>query len=200
MLRVQGVDIRSNVSSPFTNAVDPFWSTQCGSLCGSFIPDKTAYRNVSYYDAFIYDYRFMKSDWVAVSQVSQRAGRPRVCNRRCSVHGSGVKRIGTAFAFARLGFLEHFMRLCDYLWHPQGRNITGTGFWGYTDVALTWRPSYTDSGGSGSGGDVPVAAIAVPVAVGGALRQAPAAAATAPAAMSGTAPRRHRTPPARTAG
>ncbi len=51
----------------------------------------------------------------------------------------------------------------------QGRDITGAGFWGYTDVALTWRPRQT-GGGSGSGGDgVAVAAIAVPVAVGGAL-------------------------------
>lgn len=51
----------------------------------------------------------------------------------------------------------------------QGRNITGAGFWGYTDVALTWRPRQT-GGGGGSGGDgVAVAAIAVPVAVGGAL-------------------------------
>ncbi|KAG2431643.1 hypothetical protein HYH02_013220 [Chlamydomonas schloesseri] len=116
VIQFTGVEVRSNVSSPFTNAGDPFWATQCGSLCDSFIPDRAAYRNVSYYDAFIYEYRFYKSDWVAVSQ---------------------------------------------------GRNITGAGFWGYTDVALTWRPSSTAA--AGGGGGVPAAAIAVPVAVGGAL-------------------------------
>ncbi|KAG2483656.1 hypothetical protein HYH03_017459 [Edaphochlamys debaryana] len=77
----EGVEIASTVPSPFTNADDPFWTVQCGSLCPSFIPNKSRYRNVSYYDAFIYDYRFYKTDWVAVSQ---------------------------------------------------GRNITGTGFWGTT--------------------------------------------------------------------
>ncbi|KAG2500502.1 hypothetical protein HYH03_001280 [Edaphochlamys debaryana] len=120
----QGVEIHSTVPSPFSNADDPFWNVQCGSLCPSFIPNKNGYRNISYYDAFIYDYRFYKTDWVAVSQ---------------------------------------------------GRNITGTGFWGYTDVALTWRPTASPPppppvaapGGGDSGPNV--VAIAVPVAVGGTL-------------------------------
>ncbi|KXZ44771.1 hypothetical protein GPECTOR_62g886 [Gonium pectorale] len=114
----EGVEIHSNTSSPFTNAADPFWAIQCGPLCSSFIPSQADYRNISYYDAFIYYYEFMKTDWVAVSQ---------------------------------------------------GRNITGTGFWGYTDVALTWRPDEAAEAGGGGGDGVPTAAIAVPVAVGGAL-------------------------------
>ncbi|GIL53854.1 hypothetical protein Vafri_9483 [Volvox africanus] len=119
IIQFDGVEIRGNTSSPFTNASDPFWNylVGCGSYCSGFIPPKGSYVNVSHYDAFIFQYRFNKTAWVAASQ---------------------------------------------------NRLINGTGFWGYTDVALTWRPDdkIDDVGQSSS---VPVAAIAVPVAVGGSL-------------------------------
>lgn len=68
----QGLEIDSFQPSPFDNAEDPFWETPCGSLCPSFIPNRANYRNTTYYDAFIYDYKFMKTDWVKVSQVGPR--------------------------------------------------------------------------------------------------------------------------------
>ncbi|GLI68305.1 hypothetical protein VaNZ11_012666 [Volvox africanus] len=118
IIQFNGVEIRGNTSSPFTNAIDPFWTyiNSCSSYCAGFIPPKGSYINISYYDAFIFQYRFNKTEWVAVSQT---------------------------------------------------RNINGTGFWGYTDVALTWRPDHEVVGQDTA--LTPVAAIAVPVAVGGSL-------------------------------
>lgn len=65
--RLQNVEIRSHDPSPFHDAAAPFWSLACADRCPNFVPNKAAFFNGSYYEAFIYDYRLARG-WVGVDR------------------------------------------------------------------------------------------------------------------------------------
>lgn len=53
-----------------------------------------------------------------------------------------------------------------WVYVSQGRTINGTGYWGYTDVRITWATPVNMPASSETGSKTHTAAIAVPVVVG----------------------------------